>query len=81
MADVRGKFRVTKITHHYGYGVQAQVTLSAVYTGSAEDNTYAAATPSGTIEMSITNPAAIEKLALGTAFYVDFTAVDETAAS
>ena len=77
MADVRGKFRVTKITHHHGYGQQAQITLSAVYTGSAEDNTFAAATPSGTIEMSVTNPTAIEKLPLGKSFYVDFTPVDE----
>lgn len=81
MADVRGKFKVTKITHHHGYGQNAEVTLSAVYTGSPEDNTYAAATPSGTIQMTITNPAAIEKLPLGESFYVDFTQVEEVATS
>lgn len=77
MADVRGKFRVTKITRNCWNPTAALVELEAVYSGSPEDNTYSEATPSAKIEMNITNSAAIDKLQLGKSYYVDFTAVDE----
>lgn len=73
MLKVRGKFRVTEITRNYWNADAAQVKLEAVYTNSPEDNTYSAATPSGKIEMSITNPSAIEHFAIGKSLYVDFT--------
>jgi hypothetical protein len=77
MADVRGKFKVTKITRNYYNLEDAEIALSAVYSQNPEDQSYSAATPSANITMSVSNPAAVEKLALGKSFYVDFTAIDE----
>ena len=74
---VRGKFKVTQIIRDSWNPQGAQVKLEAVYTGSAEDNTYSAATPTASIQMTITNPVAVEHLPLGKSFYVDFTQVDE----
>jgi hypothetical protein len=73
MPDVRGKFTV--VSHKKYSGDSVEVELNAVYGNSPEDNTYSLATPSGHITMYVTNPAAIEKLPIGQAFYVDFTAV------
>lgn len=73
MPEVRGKFKVTEIKRTHWNQTLAEVKLEAVYSGSPEDNTYAEATPSGSIVMQITNPEAIEKLPLGKSFYVDFT--------
>jgi hypothetical protein len=78
MADVRGKFKVTEITKNHCNPEAARVTLDAVYSQNPEDQSYSAATPSAKIEMSVSNPSAVEKLALGKSFYVDFTAVEET---
>lgn len=76
MATMRGKFRVDSInkTEH-----AEQLKLSAVYGNStnAEDNTYSAATPSGTIEMTVTNKALWGTLKPGDRFYVDFVPVPE----
>ena len=77
MAVVRGKFRVTRITRNYYNQGAAEIELSAVYSTNPEDQSYAAATPSANIVMSVTNPDAIEKLPLGKSFYVDFTPIDE----
>jgi hypothetical protein len=73
MPEVRGKFKVTEITRSAWNPNAAQIKLEAVYTGTPEDNSFSEATPSATITMSVTNPAAIEKLPLGQFFYVDFT--------
>jgi hypothetical protein len=77
MADVRGKFEVTRVATSEFFPGVADVTLEARYTGSAEDNTFAAATPTARIDMTITNPEAIKRLPIGKKFYVDFTAIDE----
>ncbi len=77
MADVRGKFKVTEITRHAWNPAAAQIKLDAVYSGTPEDNSYAEATPSAQITMMVNNAAAVEKLALGKSFYVDFTAIEE----
>lgn len=74
---VRGKFKVTHVTRTCYSPTAAALKLDAVYSNSPEDNSYSAATPSGSIEMYVSNPAAVEKLALGKSFYVDFTPVDE----
>jgi hypothetical protein len=75
MSDVRGKFFVSKVTNHSATSTYVEVELNAVYGGStnAEDNSYSAATPSGKITMTITNPDAVAKLPIGGVFYVDFT--------
>lgn len=41
--------------------------------GESEDNTYARFTPSGGVELTITNPNMLGKFATGQKFYVDFT--------
>jgi hypothetical protein len=75
MSDVRGKFFVSKVTNHSATSTYVEVELNAVYGGStnAEDNSYSAATPSGKITMTITNPDTVAKLPIGGVFYVDFT--------
>lgn len=47
--------------------------------GSAEDKSFWLSTPSGSIELNILNPAAVEVFAsvLGRAVYVDFTPADD----
>jgi hypothetical protein len=72
---VRAKFQVTEIaTNTYGY---KRITLTPNYDQSIpEDKRYAKATPSGTIQLTIDNPPAVDYLSLGEYFYVDFTKVD-----
>ena len=77
---VRGKFRVVQITRNHWNKTHAQVELDAQYDPTIpEDRKFAEATPSGKISMYISNPAAIEKLELGKAYYVDFVPVTEDA--
>lgn len=67
---MRAKFYVTSVTD---YGHSKQATLSAQYSsGKPEDNEFAAATPSGKIEITISNPAAMDYLKVGKKYYVDF---------
>jgi hypothetical protein len=85
---VRGKFKVNSITRHRGSrppkageeGWQPcelqTVKLSPVMGGSAEDNTYSSATPSGSIELSITNPDTVGFFDLDAPYYVDFARAD-----
>jgi len=60
----------------------ASVKLGAVYVtegvpgASAEDISFSLATPSGQIEMSITNPDALEEFQPGDEFYVRFEKVE-----
>lgn len=41
--------------------------------GESEENTFARYTPSGSLNLSITNPALFGKFKVGQKFYVDFT--------
>lgn len=78
MASVRGKFVVSQVTRTHWNKDTAEITLTAQYSpNNPEDQSYAAATPTATILMSVTNPAAVATLELGKAFYVDFTPLDE----
>ena len=78
---VRAKLTVESITA-YRYGDAKLVKLSPQYDLSIpEDQRFAKATPSGSVELYIDNPAALEQLAPdgkpGRSFYVDFTPVEE----
>ena len=76
---VRGKFQVTKIAKT-SYG-STEITLTPNYDSSIpEDRKYAKSTPSGTIQLSVDNPPAVEYLALGEFVYVDFTKVTDVSA-
>jgi hypothetical protein len=50
-----------------------EITMSAVYGGSAENESFASATPSGAITFQLTNPALADEFKPGQAYYVDFT--------
>ena len=69
----RGKFVVSQVTYYESSGPYVNVTLEARYDSKLpEDQRFAAATPSGKIEMNVTVPAVIEAFEPGRVFYVDF---------
>jgi len=55
------------------YGSE-RVKLSAVYGNGEENKTYAKATPSASVEMTVDNPEAHGAFVPGREYYVDFTA-------
>lgn len=65
---IRTKFNVTSITE-FGNGGGRNITLQPVVSGSEENKSFWDFTPSGKIEMHITNPDA--EISLGE-YYVDF---------
>jgi len=70
---VRAKMQLTEITDTTWGG--KRLKFSTVYDQSiAEDQKFQKATPSGSIEMHVDNPAAISQFTLGGYYYVDFTA-------
>lgn len=77
---VRAKFHVTGIedTKDADGAVTARrVTLLPVYSDSEENRTFWEATPSGALEMTITNKQAFEQFERDQVFYIDFTPADE----
>lgn len=74
---MRAKMKVASVeAFEWGEKLKMQaVSKSTPYPpdGTDEDNTYATFTPSGTIELTITNPALHGKFKAGQKFYVDFT--------
>lgn len=76
---VRAKFFVSNIQNHQTGNPDdfyATVTLMPVfgtYGDGKENESWSRYTPSGEIRMSITNPAAVDALELGKAYFVDFT--------
>jgi hypothetical protein len=67
---MRAKFTVNPVKE-YGYGGK-EAELSAVHSGNPEDNQFAKATPSGSIKITIDNPAAKDFLTPGKSYYVGF---------
>lgn len=68
---MRAKFNVVAVKE-FGYGGK-EAELSAVYSsGKPEDNEFAKATPSGSIKITVDNPAAKDFLVPGKNYYVDF---------
>lgn len=65
----RCKFQVEKVTRYSG--AYEQVTLNAVHGGTAENESFAAATPSGKLEITVTNTTVIGKIVPGAYYYVD----------
>lgn len=70
--NIRAKFRVESVNK---FEHSETVTFHAVYGGStnAEDNTFADATPSAKLEMTVTNKAVHGAFKPGQKFYADFT--------
>lgn len=81
MQSMRAKFRIVSVTKTlHGEKLQMEaVSKSTSYPadGSDEDNTFAAFTPSASLEMAISNPALHGKFMPGDKFYVDFTPCTE----
>jgi hypothetical protein len=70
---IRGKFVVRSHKHFEAHDTYVEIALEAQYANTPEDNSYARATPQGTITMTVTVPTVIETMAIGKVFYVDFT--------
>ena len=69
--SVRAKMKVTSKTGNAEDG--GSVRLEAVCDGSDENKNWSKFTPSGHVEMWITNPPAYEAFEAGQEFYIDFT--------
>lgn len=74
---VRAKFTLTEI-HNFSWSDNSKnFVFTPQYDPSIpEDVRFAKASPTGKFEMRVDNPAAIEQLKLGQAYYVDFTPAD-----
>lgn len=76
MSKVRAKFRCLEIKHQFtsspGYSA-ATIVMSPVWEEDGVNREWSKATPSGRLEMMITNPAAVESFELGREYFVDFT--------
>lgn len=75
---MRAKMSIQSVTRN---GYSEIVEMNAVYGGSSnkEDNTFAAATPSGSIRLQIDNKELHGVYNPGDTFYVDFTPVPKPA--
>ncbi|WP_342361430.1 hypothetical protein [Terrarubrum flagellatum] len=78
---VRAKFFVEKIEHSDipGTDQYASITMRPVFGtyGDGEVNkTWSKYTPSGHLQITITNPSAIDAFEMGKAYYLDFTPAD-----
>lgn len=74
MQQLRAKFHCEQTTKtEYG---QEVAKFRAVYTGTPEDNTYSAATPNASLEMTVSNPAAFGFFHPGKQYYLDITSAD-----
>lgn len=67
--SVRAKFKCQGNTN-------GTVSLLAVTDGSEENKAFWQYTPSGSISLTITNPAAMNQFEAGKEYYVDFTPTD-----
>ena len=72
---VRAKFYVSKLDPYSPPSTGGEVVLFPVYSEDPnhENKKFWDATPSGTIQMIINNPAAFERFTMDKQFYVDFT--------
>jgi hypothetical protein len=75
---VRAKFFVNSLTHIATPGSDpcAKIEMTPVYGsyGDGKDNeSWSQYTPSGSLEMMITNPAAIDQFEPGKAYFIDIT--------
>lgn len=74
---VRAKFWVMDIKHHETGNpndICASITMEPVYNnGDPANASWSKYTPSGKLEMTVTNPDAIDRFEKGKPYYVDFT--------
>lgn len=72
---VRSKMVLTSITEHDGWPGKTLKFQARYDETIPEDQRFQTATPSASAEYTIDNPAALEQMKLGQAYYVDFTPV------
>lgn len=72
--SVRAKFVCKSVEHHEG-NVRTVRLEPVIYDDCDENKAFWKYTPSGTMSMSITNPAAFEQFEPGVEYYLDFTKV------
>lgn len=72
--STRAKFKCNHVTN---FGEYENASLHAVYAGdkNEEDNQFSKATPSGSLEITISNPAAIGFFKPGKDYYLDISEV------
>lgn len=68
MSTTRCKFRCTQ-AEKQDYGIA--VSLTAEYSESKEDNQFSEATPSGALNMIVSNPAVDRFFEVGKSYYLD----------
>ncbi|HDH1557710.1 TPA: hypothetical protein PIU59_002999 [Klebsiella quasipneumoniae subsp. similipneumoniae] len=73
--SVRAKFQCNSINKSLD-NTSAVVNLMAITTGSAENETWSKYTPSGQLQMVISNPAAFEQFELGKEYFIDIVLAD-----
>ncbi|MFP3564710.1 hypothetical protein [Paraburkholderia sp. SIMBA_030] len=72
--SVRAKFQLQSVTAHAWSPTSKTLKFSAMYdTSIPEDQRFQKATPSGSFEMTVDNPAALEQFNLGEHYYFDIT--------
>lgn len=71
---VRAKFYVDSVKPYNDEATT--VLLRAVVSGSEENKSFWKYTPSGEIQMTISNPNALAQFVVGQEYYVDFTIAD-----
>ncbi len=79
--SVQAKFYVASVTSHANGSGQncpgAMVVLHPVYGDNPENKAFWSATPSGKIDLNITNPEAAKQFVVGAEYYVNFTKVGD----
>lgn len=76
MSTVRAKFKVQSITRQAGWsgsGELQTIKLHPVTSGSDENKAFYAATPAGSIDLSVVPKEVGDQFNIGQEFYVDFT--------
>jgi len=72
----RAKFKIRNVEDYPNEVDPAKaVTMSAVTDGCEENKSFSKWTPSGSLDMYITNEAIFSELIVGKEFYLDFTSI------
>ena len=71
---------IMKITSNYGTGPQYSDTVKLTAVAGDENKTWSKYTPSGSVELTISNPEAFDQFKIGEFYFVDFTRAPATEA-
>jgi hypothetical protein len=78
MLNIRTKFEVVHNAEVGAYSTMRAIALEPRYdTSIEEDARFSKATPSGSLQMLVDNPDALEMLSIGATFYVTLTPIEE----